>query len=162
VSHVTHCELCHTLWVMSHIISHVTHCESRLLKSYPHHQGISRKCPLFFCSYCTRRYMCDTTHSRVRVRDITHPYVWQDSFVCVTCLVICVTWLIRVRDMTCLCVWHERFVCVTCLIHTCVMTQSSDQVLTGYAGGTPFVCQGSFIFLPWLMRVTWLSRPTRW
>jgi len=61
--------------------------------------------------------MCDMTHSYVwhesfmyvtrliHMCAMTHSYVWQDSF-------ICVTWLIHV--------WHDSFICVTWLIHTFV------------------------------------------
>ena len=49
--------------------------------------------------------------------DMTHSYVWQNSFICVTWLIhmcdmtryICVTWLI-------IYVWHDSFTCVTWLI----------------------------------------------
>ena len=66
--------------------------------------------------------------------DMTHLYVWHDSFICVTRLIhthrrclclqvwrdsfICVTCLIRMCDMTHLYVWHDSFICVTWLIHT--------------------------------------------
>jgi len=48
--------------------------------------------------------------------DMTHSYVWYDSF-------ICVTWLIHTCDVTHAYVWHDSFIChkplsfVTCLIH---------------------------------------------
>jgi len=42
--------------------------------------------------------------------DMTHSYVWHDSF-------ICVTWLIHMCDVTHLYVWHDSFVCVTLLNH---------------------------------------------
>ena len=45
--------------------------------------------------------------------DMTHLYVWHDSF-------ICVTWLIHMCDMTHSFVWHDSFICVTWLIHACL------------------------------------------
>jgi len=52
----------------------------------------------------------------IHMCDMTHSYVWHDSF-------ICLTWLIHMCDMTHSYVWHDSFVCVTC-IHTCDMTHS--------------------------------------
>ena len=94
------------------------------------------------------------THTPIPVCDMTHSYVWHDSF-------ICVIWLIHTCDMThlyvfaaspcCLlnqrctknfkklwcvmsrththththsCVWHDSFICVTWLIPMCDMTHS--------------------------------------
>ena len=37
--------------------------------------------------------------------DMTHSYLWHDSF-------ICVTWLIHMCDMTPSYVWHDSFICV--------------------------------------------------
>ena len=60
----------------------------------------------------------------IHMCDMTHSYVWHDSFVCVTWLIhmcdmthdsfICVTWLVYV--------WHVSFICVPWLIHMCAMT----------------------------------------
>ena len=43
---------------------------------------------------------------------MTRPYVWHDSF-------ICVTWLIHMCDMTRPYVWHDLFICVTWPTHMC-------------------------------------------
>jgi len=51
--------------------------------------------------------------------DMTHSYVWHDSF-------ICVTWLIHMCDMTHSYVSHDSFIRVTCLIHMCDMTYTSS------------------------------------
>ena len=71
--------------------------------------------------------------------DMTHSYVWHDSFVCVTWLIYTcgvthsyvwhnsftrVTWLIHVCNMTHSHVWHGSFICMTWLIHLCDMTHS--------------------------------------
>ena len=74
--------------------------------------------------------MCDMHHTReqmafyeafcdnkVELCDMTHAYVWHDSF-------ICVTWLMHTCDMTHSYVWHDSFICVTWLMHTCDMTHS--------------------------------------
>ena len=89
----------------------------------------------------------------IHMCDLTHPYVWQDSFICVTCLIhmchmthsyvchdsfICVPWLIHMCDMTHSYVWHDSFICVTWLIHMCDMTHS-------------YVCHDSFICVSWLI-----------
>jgi len=47
--------------------------------------------------------------------DMTHSYVWHDSF-------ICVTWLIHMCDMTHSYVWHDVFMCVPWLANLCAMT----------------------------------------
>jgi len=47
--------------------------------------------------------------------DVTHSYVWRDSF-------ICVTWLIHMCDVTHWYVWHYSSICVTWLIHMRDMT----------------------------------------
>jgi len=52
------------------------------------------------------------------MRDMTHSYVWHDSF-------ICVIWHIHMCDMTHSYVWHDSFICVTWPIHMCDMTHSS-------------------------------------
>ena len=67
---------------------------------------------------------------RIGMCDMTHSYVWHDSF-------ICVTWLIHMCDMThyvwrdlsmCVIFCHvkhdEWFICATWLIHMCKMTHS--------------------------------------
>jgi len=49
--------------------------------------------------------------------DMTHCYVWRDSFVCVT-------WLIVTCDVTRLCVWHDSLLRVTWLVCVCDMSPS--------------------------------------
>jgi len=84
--------------------------------------------------------------------DMTHSYVWHDSFTCVTWLVhmfdmsrcntailgvyMCHsfgTWLIRICDMTHSYLWHDSFICVTWRIHMCDMTHS-------YVWHDAFIC----------------------
>jgi len=66
----------------------------------------------------------------IHMCDVTHSYVWRDSF-------ICVTWLIHRCDMTHSCVWHDSFIGVTWLIHMCDVTHS-------------YVWRDSFICVTWL------------
>jgi len=61
--------------------------------------------------------------------DMTHSYVWHDSFRCVTWLIhMCdmthshVTRLTHMCDMTHSYVWHDSFICVTWLIRGCDIT----------------------------------------
>jgi len=64
----------------------------------------------------------------IHVCDMTHSYVWHDSFCVWHDSLICLTWLIHVCDMTHSyvwthsCVWHDSFICVTWLIHLCDIT----------------------------------------
>jgi len=57
----------------------------------------------------------DMAHSCVC--DVTHSYVWHDSF-------MCMTRLIRMRDVTHSRLWHDSFMCVTWLFHACDLTHS--------------------------------------
>ena len=88
--------------------------------------------------------VCDMTHSYVwhdsfinvtwliHKCDMTHSYVWQDSSIypqspCASStsgVPRCVTWLIHMCDMTHLYVWHDSSINVTWLIHRCDMTHS--------------------------------------
>jgi len=67
------------------------------------------------------------------MRDMTHPYVRCDLFLCMTWLVhihawhdsfICVTWLNHMCDKTHSYLWQDSFICMTYLIHMCDMTHS--------------------------------------
>ena len=53
----------------------------------------------------------------IRMWDMTHSYVWHDSF-------ICAIWLIHMCDMTHSYVWHDSFICAIWLmdkyIHICI------------------------------------------
>ena len=105
MSHVTPMnESCHTYeWVMSHLLmSHVTRmnescslisfmCVARLIHII-HMCGTTRDSWLK-CA-CGMSHSCGTAHSHhSHVCDMTHSYVWHDSF-------ICVTWLTHMCDMT--------------------------------------------------------------
>jgi len=65
--------------------------------------------------------------------DMTHSYVWHDSF-------ICVTWLIHMCDMTHLYVWHDSLICVTWHVHVCDTTHS-------------YAWHASFIFVAWPIHI---------
>jgi len=77
----------------------------------------------------------------------THPYLWHDSFVCVT-------WLICMCDMTHPYVWHDSFVgevrggadglCGTCLTHMCDVPHF-------------YVCHNSFVCMAWLIRICYMN-----
>ena len=75
---------------------------------------------------------CHTYEYHLYVCDITHAYLWHDSF-------LCVTWLIHMCDMSHMCdttnsyVWHDSFTCMTRLICMCDMTPS-------------YLCHDSFTF----------------
>jgi len=53
----------------------------------------------------------------IHMCDMTHSYVWHDSF-------ICVPWLIHMCAMTHSYMWHDSFICMTWLIHGCDRTLS--------------------------------------
>ena len=86
----------------------------------------------FNATYCTPSppipgcHVCVTW--LIRMCDVTHSYVWQDSFICVTWIIhmcvmthtfTCVTWLIHMCDMTHSHVWQDSFTCVPWLMHMC-------------------------------------------
>ena len=90
---------------------------------------------------------------------VTHSYVWRDSFICVTWLIQCVTWLIPMRDMTHsnMCnrthpiMQYDSFACVTWLIHMCDMTDL-------YVWHDSFTCalHGThMVNKPWLQHHKW-------
>jgi len=59
----------------------------------------------------------------IHMCDVTHSYVWHDSFMCVPWFIhICVTWLIHMCDVTHLHVWRDSFINETWPIHMCDMT----------------------------------------
>ena len=92
-----------------------------------------------FCRYstCVKYSICVTW--LIHMCDMTHSYVWHNSFICVTWL-IHVAWPIHMCDMTHSYVWHDSFICVTWLIHMCDMTHS-------------YVVHDSFISVPWLIHM---------
>jgi len=64
--------------------------------------------------------------------DITHSYVWHDSFICATWLIhmcdmthSCVSWLMHMCDLT---HSHDLFIYVTWLIHMLDMTYSHESL----------------------------------
>ena len=78
----------------------------------------------------------------VHIRDMTHSYVWHDSF-------IWVTWLIHMCDLTHSYVWLDSFICVTRLIHMCHMTHS-------------YVWHDQFICVTWLMHMCDMTHSYVW
>jgi len=57
----------------------------------------------------------------------------HDKPICVTRLLLCVTWVFHTWNMTHSYVWHDSFICVTWLIHMCDMTHS-------YVWHDSFIC----------------------
>jgi len=97
----------------------------------------------------------------VHMCDMTHSYVWHDSF-------MCVTWLIHVCNMTHSCapydiqprVWH---VCVTWLVHMCVMTRSCVTWLVHMCDMThSYERLDSFICVAWLAHMCDMTRSYVW
>jgi len=74
----------------------------------------------------------------IHMRDMTHSYVWHDSF-------ICLTWLVHMCDMTHSYAWRDSFVRVTWLIHMCDMILRHGQHARD-------IC----MLLDSFIRVTWL------
>jgi len=70
--------------------------------------------------------------------DMTHSYVWHDSF-------ICVTYLIHMCDISHSYVWHDSFICVTWLMHMCDMTHA-------------YVWHDLFVGISWLMKMRDMTR----
>jgi len=143
MSHVTHMkESCHTYeWVMSHIWrSHVT--------TFMYSCRIAQRSHVTTFMYSYHNTLSLNLGLQPSMCDMTHSYVWHDSFISVTWLidvfdmthtcirtashvlstVTCsswlVTWLIHVCDMTHSYVWHDSFICVTWLIRMCDVTYS--------------------------------------
>jgi len=80
-------------------------------------------------------------NSPMSILDMTHSYVWHDSFICVTWFVYnvfirlvlvdsfihWVIWqciILLMWHMTYAYVWHDSFLCVTWLTHMCHLTHS--------------------------------------
>jgi len=96
--------------------------------------------------------------------DMTHSYVWHDSF-------MCVTWLIHMCDMTHWYVWHDSFRTlpelksppvtpnVRLAFHVCHMTHSYDTAFTCVTWLIP-MCHmtHSYVWHDSLICVTWLIR----
>jgi len=112
--------------------------------------------------------MCDMTHSYVwhdsficvtwliHMCDMTHSSVWHDSFICVTWLHLLLsrrtwpaTWLIHMCDITHAYVWHHSFICVTWLIRMCGMTHL-------------YVWQNACICVTWLIHMCDMTHSNAW
>jgi len=93
----------------------------------------------------------NVSHIALAMCDMTHSYVWHDSFICVTWLIhmshsIC-HWYdafnvshiaLAMCDMTHSYVWHDSFICVPWLIHMCATIHA-------------------YVWHDWFMCVTWLN-----
>jgi len=67
-------------------------------------------------------YVCVTW--LIHMCDITHPYVWHDSFILWHDPYLWVTWPIHMCDMIHSSAWHDSCICVTWPILMCDMTHS--------------------------------------
>jgi len=131
---------------LQHTTSHGTH---RIVLSRTQSQWLfkirdktrsdkSWDCLLWYVTWLIRT--CDVTHSYVwhdsfvhvirliYMRDMMHSYVWHNSF-------LCVSWFFDMRVMTRSYMWHHPFMYVPWLIHLCATTHS-------------YVCHDSFICAP--------------
>jgi len=108
-------------------------------------------------------HTCDVTHFisvawLIHKCDMTHSYVWHDSF-------IRVTWLFHMHDMTFPYVWHDSSMSVTWLIHTCstmiqmkqlaicwVHTRKKTRILHMRAMTLPYMWHDSSIRSRWSAR----------
>ena len=92
---------------------------------YPSTRVISR---IHICdmdsSVTWTRHTCDLTNSHDsfawlaidEIPNMTHSYLWHDSFVCVTLMFVCVTWLMQItrhRLVAFARVWYDSFIYVT-------------------------------------------------
>ena len=103
-------ESCHTFeWVMSHVwMSHV--------------KRVNESCHTYKW-VMSHIWMSHVTHMNESCH--THEWVKSHIWMSHSCLMnICVVWLVQMCDMTHSYVWHDSFICVTWLIHTCDMTHS--------------------------------------
>jgi len=84
----------------------------------------------------------------IHMCDMTHSYVWHDSF-------ICVTWLIHMCDMTHSYVWQASFICGTWPICLCDVTFSYVwKWLIRWCDRThSYVGHGAFIEEMWLIHM---------
>ena len=98
--------------VTCHIESCHTHTKSRVFGCCKVLQGVA-VCCIYFPLHLPSVPISVTL--LIHKCDMTHSYVWHDSF-------ICVTWLIHMCDMTPSHVWHDSFLCMTWLLHMCDMT----------------------------------------
>jgi len=92
------CDLTHSIYVTWHIHTYEWVGTDKFVVSHT-------------CGTLCRPYV------NIQRCDMTHSYVWHDSF-------ICMIWLIHMCDTTHSYAWHDSFICVTWPIHTCEMTQS--------------------------------------
>jgi len=77
-------------------------------------------------------------HRFIHMRDMTHSYVWCDSF-------LCVTWLVHMCDVTRSFVWRDSFICVTWLI------RMPSQVHAYVCDDWSYLWRDSFICVTWLI-----------
>jgi len=97
-------------------------------------------------------YIRDITHSYVwhdsftyvswpiHMCDMTHSYVWHDPFPCIGAMEMQIEWLIHMCVMTHSYVWHDSFIRVTWLIHMYTCNENANRMNYSYVWRNPCIC----------------------
>ena len=116
-------------------------------RQVPGDQDVWLTCQIFAWNMFTS-WLKDAAWQMTHLCDMTHWYVWHDSF-------ICVTWLIHICDMTHWYVWCHMFIdmcdvtCVMWLIRMCGMTllMVNDKLREMIGRTRSYVCNIYDIFM---------------
>jgi len=164
-------------WVRQWVSGWVSGCVGGCLCSYlcvdGRAWGAVRACMTYSyvkpASFCSKQIVTCSPARCIRMCDMTHSYVWPDSF-------ICAVWHIHTCDPTHsymwhrvfsyaiarihTCnrthsyVWHHAFICATWRNHMCDRTHSiGDKSSPAARGATHSVNYDSYMRVAWLMHV---------